>query len=214
MTGNIGDDMIDDALINKKNWRFRPEYRPDGKAQNVMHITRWLTLSAALLVCSCLFSGPASAADSDIASRVRTIVSGIVSYTRWPQQQAMPKLCIFSTSLYSSTLARESRSNDAVPYHPQLVHSSDEALLSECDGIYFGKESPQQQLQLIEKYKSRPLLLIAEQNSQCTIGSSFCMNINSDRVSFSVNLDSLARSGVRVSPDVLLLARTRNNNHE
>lgn len=180
-----------------------------------MHILRGLTLFAALIACS-NYSGTAAAqqVDQAIATRVRTIVSGIVSYTRWPQLQGPPKLCIFSSSPYTATLMHENSNPGTIPYHPFVVNSAHEALISECDGIYFGKESPQQQLQLIEQYQPRPLLLIAEQNVQCTIGSAFCLNINSAQVSFSVNLDSLTRSGVRVNPDVLLLARPRNNNHE
>jgi len=34
----------------------------------------------------------------------------------------------------------------------------------------------------------------------------FCLNIRGARISFKVNLDSLARSGVRVNPSVLQLA--------
>jgi hypothetical protein len=78
------------------------------------------------------------------------------------------------------------------------------ALGADCNGIYLGNETLHQQL--ITEYHPRPLFLIAERNSQCIIGSSFCMNIITNNISFSVNLDLLTRSGVRVNPDVLLLA--------
>ena len=215
MTRYIGDDKIGRIQTHKKYWCLPPEHRHDDKALDVTPIMRRLTVSAALIACLCLVSQNATAAeDNDVAARVRTIVAGIVSYTRWPQQQVQPKLCIFSSSVFSAALARASSSTDGIPYHPQVVHSLNEALLSQCDGLYFGSESPQQQLQIIEQYHPRPLLLIAEQNTQCTLGSSFCLNIKNSHVSFSVNLDSLTRSGVRVNPDVLLLARPRNNNDE
>lgn len=176
-------------------------------------ISRGMPLFTTFIVCllfisRTLASQPASPVLSD---KVRTIVSGIVSYTRWPQTQGLPKLCIFSTAAYAATLSDKNRD---ISFQPLLVKSDEEALRAQCDGIYFGNESPQQQLQLIERYQSRPLLLIAEQNPQCIIGSAFCLNIHNDAVSFSVNLDALTRSGVRVSPDVLLLARPGNNSHE
>lgn len=178
-----------------------------------MPISRVLTLFTAFFVClifmsRTLASQPASPALSD---KVRTIVAGIVSYTRWPQLQGLPRLCIFSTAAYAATLSNK---NSDISFQPLLIKSDEEALRAQCDGIYFGNESPQQQLQLIERYQSRPLLLIAEQNPRCIIGSAFCLNIHKDAVSFSVNLDALTRSGVRVSPDVLLLARPGNNSHE
>jgi len=98
---------------------------------------------------------------------------------------------------------------DALPYQPVIVRNREEALKTTCDGFYFGSESPTEQSELTRRYGPRPLLLIAEQNTDCSIGSAFCLIINDDRVRFSVNLDVLTHSGVRVNPDVLMLARKK-----
>lgn len=139
------------------------------------------------------------------SEKVRTIVSGIVTYTRWPQLSGPPRLCIFSTSRYIHSLAEEDV--EMLPYQPVIVRNTKEALQTICDGFYFGSESPAQQSEFTAKYGNRPLLLIAEQNTDCSIGSAFCLLINHERVRFSVNLDVLTHSGVRVNPDVLMLAR-------
>lgn len=143
------------------------------------------------------------------AKSVRAMVSGIVSYTRWPALSGPPKLCIFSSSRFSSVL--EDTSTGALPYLPVIIRSEQEILVSQCDGFYFGKESPTYQVELKNKYPTKALLLIAEQNPECVIGSAFCLIIKDEDVRFSVNMDSLSRSGVRVSPDVLMLVR--NNKH-
>ncbi|HCK0216884.1 TPA: YfiR family protein, partial [Citrobacter freundii] len=98
-----------------------------------------------------------------------------------------------------------------LPYLPVIIRTEQEILVSQCDGFYFGKESPTYQVELKNKYPTKALLLIAEQNPECVIGSAFCLIIKDEDVRFSVNMDSLSRSGVRVSPDVLMLAR--NNKH-
>ena len=141
------------------------------------------------------------------SEHVRAIVSGIVTYTRWPSLTGAPKLCIFASSRFTHSLAHEDP--DALPYQPVIVRNSEEALKTTCDGFYFGSETPTQQSELTRRYGSRPLLLIAEQNTDCSIGSAFCLIINDDRVRFSVNLDVLTHSGVRVNPDVLMLARKK-----
>ena len=146
-----------------------------------------------------------SAVASEPSENVRTIVSGIVTYTRWPQLSGPPKHCIFSTSRYIHSLAEEAP--ELLPYKPVIVRNTEEALQTTCDGFYFGSESPTQQSEFTAKYGNRPLLLIAEQNTDCSIGSAFCLLINNERVRFSVNLDVLTHSGVRVNPDVLMLAR-------
>ena len=98
------------------------------------------------------------------------------------------------------------------PYSPIIVHSDREALTARCDALYFGSESPAKQQEIINQYQGQALLLMSEQNPECVIGSAFCLIIEHNQVRFSVNLDALARSGVRVNPDVLMLAR--NKKHE
>ncbi|ECG8591889.1 YfiR family protein [Salmonella enterica subsp. salamae] len=141
---------------------------------------------------------------------VRAIVSGIVSYTHWPTLSGLPRLCIFSSSRFARVLSEDT--GWVFPYQPVVIRTRREALNTRCDGFYFGNESPAWQVQLTNTYPAKALLLIAEQNTECIIGSAFCLIINNNEVKFSVNLDSLSRSGVRVSPDVLMLAR--NQKHE
>ncbi|KZP51256.1 hypothetical protein A3N37_00055 [Enterobacter ludwigii] len=139
---------------------------------------------------------------------VRSIVSGIVSYTRWPSLSGQPKLCVYASSHYTHALTSKDGQSE-LPYTPVIVRNDQEALSATCDAIYFGAESPVKQRELISQYQGRALLLISEQNPECIIGSAFCLIIDRNHVRFSVNLDALTRSGVRVNPDVLMLARNK-----
>ncbi len=53
---------------------------------------------------------------SDVAKNVRMMVSGIVSYTRWPALSGPPKLCIFSSSRFSTALQENAATS--LPYLP------------------------------------------------------------------------------------------------
>ncbi len=150
---------------------------------------------------------PSPVSNNDEA--VQRIVSGIISYTRWPKLVAPPRICIFSSSRMAKIIEKNIT---PLSFTPVIVENNEETLTSKCDGIYFGSESPEEQMKLIAAYQPRPLLLIAEENTQCVTGSSFCLNINATPVTFAVNLDSLSRSGVRVNPEVLMLAR--NTHHD
>ncbi len=119
-----------------------------------------------------------------------------MTYTRWPSLTGAPKLCILPH--HASPIAAH-EDPDALPYQPVIVRNREEALKTTCDGFYFGSESPTEQSELTRRYGPRPLLLIAEQNTDCSIGSAFCLIINDDRVRFSVNLDVLTHSGVRLT---------------
>lgn len=154
--------------------------------------------------------GPAPAATfTETDKSVRSIVSGIVSYTRWPSLSGQPKLCVYASSHYTQQALSSEEGQSELPYTPVIVRNDQEALSATCDAIYFGAESPAKQLELISQYQGRALLLISEQNPECVIGSAFCLIIDHNQVRFSVNLDALTRSGVRVNPDVLMLARNK-----
>ena len=140
-----------------------------------------------------LMVGPAMAgALTETDKSVRSIVSGIVSYTRWPSLSGQPKLCIYATSHYTHALSEDQGHNE-LPYTPVIVRNDREALAATCDAVYFGTEPPAKQLELISQYQGR----------------AFCLIIDRGQVRFSVNLDALTRSGVRVNPDVLMLARNK-----
>ncbi|HAT7517051.1 YfiR family protein [Kluyvera ascorbata] len=173
-------------------------------------LTSLLRLILTLLLSLALVPATASPL-TDTDKSVRSMVSGIVSYTRWPSLSGQPKLCIFSSSQYIQALSMASEQS-ALPYTPELVRNAQDALVAKCNGIYFGTETPDQQIELINQYHRQPLLVISEHNPDCTVGSAFCLVIDGGQVRFSVNLDALSRSGVRVHPDVLMLAR--NKKHE
>lgn len=175
--------------------------------------TRWLHFSCRLIVALFFMSmdTPVFAAQTGTDNAVRDIVSGIISYTRWPALTGPPALCVFASSSYVAAF-EESDSTPPRPYKTVFVQNEQQALSAQCDAIYFGRESAEQQQQTVNRFHQRPLLTIAEQNADCIIGSAFCLQIQDQRVTFSVNLDALSRSGVRVNPDVLMLAR--NKKHE
>lgn len=116
-----------------------------------------------------------------------------------------------STNSSRFSTALQENAATSLPYLPVIIHTQQEAMISGCNGFYFGNESPTFQMELTEQYPSKALLLIAEQNTECIIGSAFCLIIHNNDVRFAVNLDALSRSGVKVNPDVLMLARKKND---
>ncbi|MCQ4095412.1 YfiR family protein [Erwinia persicina] len=147
------------------------------------------------------------------ASDVRQTVAGMISYTRWPHLNGLPRLCVFRSAHYASVLISASVQHPPAVWNAVQVDDVQQALTSQCDVLYFGHESSHQQVELINSYQPRPLLTIAEQTPDCAVGSAFCLKFINHRVSFSVNLDSLGRSGVRVHPDVLMLASSGSERH-
>jgi hypothetical protein len=75
--------------------------------------------------------------------------------------------------------------------------------------LYLGELSEAERAHINARIAGNPVLTISEHDSTCTLGAMFCLNDDAGRVTFDINLDSVARSGVRVSPNVLGLAHKR-----
>lgn len=114
-------------------------------------------LRLTLVLMLSLMQAPAIAASlTETDKSVRSIVSGIVSYTRWPSLSGSPKLCIFASAQYLQALSAVD-GQSSLPYIPVVVRMPQDALTARCDGIYFGTESPERQVQLITQYHGQPL---------------------------------------------------------
>ena len=73
---------------------------------------------------------------------------------------------------------------------------------------------PERRLPLFERLRGYPILSISEHSTECVADSVFCLQIGKERIRFRVNLDALARSGVRVHPAVLKLAKADEGAHD
>ena len=86
--------------------------------------------------------------------------------------------------------------------------SADELKSTYCDAVFFTQTPANTQQQLLNQSLNPAILSFSTNNSECEIGSSFCLfSAKSGHTLFRVNLDSLARSKIHVDPRVLLLAK-------
>jgi YfiR/HmsC-like len=143
---------------------------------------------------------------STTPTAVAQVVFGIISYTRWPADPTEVHLCIVPPSSYTDALTQAAVHAPGRPVQVQRVTPDDPALGASCDVIYIGTVSDDERTRVMAHLSGHPALTISEHDEECAVGSVFCLAIRDTQVSFKVNLDSLARSGVRVHPSVLQLA--------
>lgn len=131
------------------------------------------------------------------------IVEGILSFSHWPNVKGQPLLCVSQKVNYFNA----SKAADSQVYKVKIINNSAGFVSASCDAIYFGRESVTEQNEIINSLSGKNILTISENNIDCVAGAAFCINKRQQVFRFSVNLDSLARSGVRVNSDVLLLSK-------
>ena len=164
----------------------------------------------------CLFTGivfaqsqtPVSMADQR-AKSVTQVVLGILSYARWPVEPAQLRLCIVGPTEYTDDLVKGTTQATGRPVTVRRLLADSPSITGECDAVYIGKLSSDERSRLFASLAGRPVLSISERDDPCTVGSLFCLRVSDEQVSFEVNLDSVARSGVRIHPNVLQLSRRK-----
>ena len=137
---------------------------------------------------------------------MRQVVLGIISFTHWPTPPARLRLCVTGRPNYAHGLI-DTLQAGSTPLDVQRIGSDDPAIGAVCDVVYFGDLSDDERKQIRAAVAGHPVLTISEHNPSCTTGSMFCLNVDDEPITFDINLDAVARSGVRVQPNVLKLAR-------
>lgn len=154
-------------------------------------------------------ASPADPADPAVATHdtaVRQVVLGIISFTRWPTTPVRLHLCVTGRPDYAGGLTDTLQAGSTL-LDVQRVRFDDPALGMACDIVYLGNLGADERARVRAALAGHPVLTIAEHDPSCTAGGMFCLNVDGEHVSFDINLDAVARSGVRVHPSVLNLAR-------
>lgn len=143
------------------------------------------------------------------ARAVTQVVLGILSYARWPAEPNPLRLCLVGPTEYADDLIKGTVQSSGQPLQVRRLLAGNAGLASACDAVYIGKLDPGERDRLFQAISGHPVLSITEADDPCTVGSLFCLRVSDQQVAFDVNLDSVARSGVRIHPSVLQLSRRR-----
>ncbi|VVM51458.1 YfiR family protein [Pseudomonas fluorescens] len=143
------------------------------------------------------------------AKAVTQVVLGILSYARWPVEPMLLRLCLVGPTEYTDDLVKGTTQATGRPVTVQRLLADNPAIATDCDAVYIGKLTGEERSRLFAALVGHPVLSISENDEQCSVGSLFCLRVGDEQVSFEVNLDSVARSGVRIHPSVLQLSRRK-----
>ena len=174
------------------------------------HLPAWC---AAALLCAAGWGGAASVGAGhrhrrQVAVRPKTVM-GILGYTRWPSEPETVQLCVVGPTEYADALLKGGQLPGARVVQVRRMRLEDAALLTQCHGVYAGRLDDRAWQALRQRLQGQPLLSISERQELCQTDCMFCLDVRDAGVGFETNLDAVARSGVRVNPRVLQLARRK-----
>lgn len=149
----------------------------------------------------------ASTSAAQSSESVEQVVFGILSYSRWPSENGTLDVCIVGPTDHADRIGQSTSTVNGRPLRVVRKAVSDAGLGTDCDVAYLGNIDETGRTQVFSAIGSRPVLTISENDASCSVKSMFCLHVRNARVTFEINLDSVARSGIRVHPNVLKLAR-------
>ncbi|MEC5162119.1 hypothetical protein ACFDR9_002221 [Janthinobacterium sp. CG_23.3] len=149
-----------------------------------------------------------AAAEPKRAAEVAQVVWGIISYVRWPAPHAELHICLAGDTKYADALL-DAPAAGAQPRSRNLRLAAGAAAPTpeQCQVLYIGSVADAERDKLYAQIIGRPILAISEPIVPCSVATMFCLKLRDAQVTFDVNLDAIARSGLRVHPNALRIAR-------
>ncbi len=141
------------------------------------------------------------------------ILVGIVHYTRWPEGASAVQVCVDDrdgpTALAVGRIFAEGAATSRRDYalaSRKLDSDSAQGLL-DCQVVYFEGARTDLRPALLVALASRPILTIGHGEDFCSYGGLFCLTYAPSGWRIQANLDAIARSGLRVNPQLLRLTQ-------
>lgn len=134
---------------------------------------------------------------------VARLVRSVVQYTRWPGEPYRLRACVVGPADHADYLLAGSEVR-TVGVTASTV-SADAVRPANCEIVYVGRLSLEQQRAVTARMRGAAVLTIAENDPACRSRAMFCLLFEAEALSFRLNIDSVANSQVRIDPRVLRL---------
>ncbi len=137
---------------------------------------------------------------------VARMVMMIASYTRWPHPTSPLKICITGESRNGDLwIDAERRAGNGTAI--RRVDSGSRFPGDGCDVAYVGELPAGEAMRTFAALRGKAVLSIVESDPLCRGGAMVCLDIRTTSIAFSLNIDAVSRSAVRVDPRVLRLSQ-------
>jgi hypothetical protein len=156
--------------------------------------------------------GAASATPAGEAEVKALLIANMTHYTEWPldlpgNQLRGVQICVMGRGATAEALLRLDGKtiNDirlSIATKTRIAQTADE-----CQVVFIGESNPGLQIEWLAALAERPVLTVAEGDELCLRGSIVGIVVDNRRVAFDINLGALKRTRLKLSAQLLRLAR-------
>lgn len=141
------------------------------------------------------------------AQNIAHVIIGISSYVRWPTPSSELQLCVVGEAKYAAALMDGAKEGSVPPIRAHQISPKSGVTSADCNIVYIGNIDEAERDKLFVQLNGQPILSISEPGLPSTTRSMFSLKFRDTQIAFEVNLDAIARSGLRVHPNVLQFAK-------
>lgn len=150
---------------------------------------------------------PLGAGQDRLELAVHRTVEAIFDFTRWPRRPDPVRLCIVGPTRIGTRLDGLHLSDGRQVVRFELPSGAD--LRGRCDALYLGQLDLSAMRAAAAHVRGAGVVTIAEADPGCRSQAMFCLLPGKDDLSFELNIDAVARSGVAIDPRLLRMSRGR-----
>ena len=160
---------------------------------------------------------PCAAAPVSVPELKAAFLFNFVRFTEWPAD-AVPAaapiaLCVVGDPDVARAIGRAVQGK-VIDGHPLVLkRTTEDADLRGCQLVYAGGIDERRARQLLDAVKDAPVLTISDLAAFTAIGGTARLFMEGERMRFAVNVDAAQRSNVRISAQLLNLAKIVRDDH-
>lgn len=149
--------------------------------------------------------GSVAPGSSPYAGAAARTVKGIMEFARWPQRRDPLVLCVAGPARHAAQLGGWRMADGRQVQRRNVAATA--AGVTGCDVLYLGQLAMPVQRQLTAAVRGHAVLTIAEADPANTSEAMFAFTYQPTSLSFRLNIDAVSRSGMKIDPRVLRVAK-------
>jgi hypothetical protein len=140
------------------------------------------------------------------------LLYNIARFVEWPVPQDGPDAGPFVMGIvgerrFAEVLERTIAGRTVHHRAVQVLHIKEPAQLADCDLVFFAQRSTPGRASMAGSLSRLPVLVVGDELSACREGAALCFFTQQNRVRIASNVAAAEASGLRVSSQLLKLAR-------
>lgn len=167
-----------------------------------------------ILIFSLSLTMPAAGADSDVSLERKVKAAFLYNFPKfieWPESTSKD----FDNSMIFGFVGAVDLKNAFDFYTAQTIHGKtvvarqvfSTAELAACDVLFFGSANAARLTPLLESLQGKAVLTVGESEEFIDQGGMIKFFLDQGRLRFEINLEAAERVGIKISPNLLMLAK-------